>query len=56
MTNEQMERNFGVMGYQIISISLKKDADVSEISNELRAATSGIHKCMVRDYTAQIEA
>ena len=56
MTNEQMERNFGVMGYQTISISLKKDADVSEVSNELRAVTSGIHKCMVRDYTAQIEA
>lgn len=56
MTNEQMEKNFGVTGYQTISISLKDDADTSAVADELRSVTSDISKCMVKDYTGQIQA
>lgn len=55
MTNEQMKKNFGVTGYQTISISLKKDADAVVVADALRTATSGIRKSMVKDYTAQIK-
>ena len=56
MTNEQMEQNFGVTGYQTVSISLKEDADASVVADDLRTETEGIKKCVVKDYTAQIEA
>ena len=56
MTNEQMEQNFGVTGYQTVSISLKEDADAAEAADALRSTVSGISRCVVRDYTAQIEA
>lgn len=56
MTKEQLEKNFGVTGYQTVSISLKEDANASAVADELRSITSGIKKCMVRDYTGQIRA
>lgn len=56
MTNEQMEENFGVTGYRAISISLAEDADASAAADAVRAATDGISRCVVRDYTGQIEA
>lgn len=56
MTNEQMEKNFGVTGYRIISISLNAGADASKCADEIRTAASGIKKCVVKDYTSQIEA
>ena len=56
MTNEQMEKNFGVTGYQTISISLNTDADASKCADEIRTVTSGVNKCVVKDYTPQIEA
>ncbi len=59
MTNEQMEKNFGVTGYQTISISLPEGADreaAARASDEIRSAVGGISRCVVKDYTAQIEA
>lgn len=56
MTNEQMERNFGVSDYRMISISLKEDADADSVAGELRSMVSGILKSVVKDYTPQIEA
>ena len=55
MTNEQMEKNFGVSGYRTISISLKEGADASKVSDEIRKAVLGIKKCVVKDYTEQIK-
>ena len=55
MTNEQMEKNFGVSGYRTVSISLKEGADASKVSDEIRRLTSGIGKCIVKDYTEQIK-
>ena len=56
MTNEQMEQNFGVTGYQTVSISLEEGADAAAAADELRTMVSGISRCAVRDYTGQIEA
>lgn len=56
MTNEQMEENFGVSDYQTISISLQEGADADRVSSELRAVTAGIDKCIVKDYSQQIQA
>lgn len=59
MTNEQMEKNFGVTGYQTISISLTGHADAEgadRAADEIRSAVSGISRCVVKDYTAQIQA
>lgn len=55
MTNEQMKENFGVDGYQTISISLKEGVDSTAASKEIRKVVSGIPKCIVKDFTAQIE-
>ncbi|EGB92979.1 FtsX-like permease family protein [Clostridium sp. D5] len=55
MTNEQMEKNFGVSGYRTVSISLTEGADASKVSDEIRRLTSGIGKCIVKDYTEQIK-
>lgn len=59
MTNEQMEENFGVTGYRTISISLPENADgedAARAADEIRDTVSGIRRCAVKDYTAQIEA
>ncbi|MBU3878233.1 FtsX-like permease family protein [Faecalicatena sp. AGMB00832] len=55
MTNEQMKENFGVDGYQTISISLKEGVDATAASKEIKKVVSGIPKCIVKDFTSQIE-
>lgn len=55
MTNEQMERNFGVKDYQTISISVKPDTDAMNVSEELGVITKDINKCIVKDYSEQIK-
>lgn len=56
MTNEQMKENFGVSGYQTISISVEEDADAEKISTELGKLTAGVPKCIVKNYSQQIKA
>lgn len=56
MTNEQMEKYFGVSGYQTVSVSLTDDADPLAVSDAIRALTAGISGCLVQDYSAQIAA
>lgn len=56
MTNEQMEQNFRVAGYQTVSISLKADGDADKASGEIKKIISDVDKCVVKDYTPQIEA
>ena len=59
MTNEQMEENFGVTGYRTSSMSLPENADgeaAARGAEEIRDTVSGIRRCAVKDYTAQIEA
>ena len=55
MTNEQMERNFGVKDYQTISISVKSDKDAINVSKKLGVITKNINKCVVKDYIEQIK-
>lgn len=55
MTNEQMERNFGVKDYQTVSISVKPEADAKTVSTEFGKITKNINKCVVKDYSEQIK-
>lgn len=56
MTNEQMEKNFGITGYRTISINVKEGADAKAAADEIRSTLPGADGCIVRDYSAQIEA
>lgn len=56
MTQEQMQKHFGVSGYQTVSLSLAEGADAAAVSDAVRALTSGVPGCLVEDYTAQIAA
>ena len=56
MTNEQMEKNFGVTGYYSVSISVNDKEDAGETAAEIRSLTEGIPGCVVKDYSGQIEA
>lgn len=54
MTNRQMEQNFGIQGYNNLSIILSDGADETAVSNQVRQAVSGIPKCLTADYTKLI--
>lgn len=55
MTNEQMKDNFGVSGYTSFNLQLK-DRDLNKKSDkELKNITSGIDRCIVKDYTTEID-
>ena len=56
MTQEQMEKHFGVSGYQTVSVILSDDADTAAVADAVRRATAGISGCVVRDYSGQIAA
>lgn len=56
MTNEQMEENFGLSDYQTISISLKEGVDAQKAADKIQETVSEIQKCVVKDYTQQIES
>lgn len=56
MTNEQMEKNFGVSDYQTISISVDEKVDAKTVSSEIGKIAAGIPKCVVKDYSEQIKA
>lgn len=51
MTNGQMEKNFGIQGYNSLGITLKEGADSDAACRAVRAETSGVPKCLVTDYT-----
>ena len=55
MTNEQMERNFGVREYQTVSISVKQGIEAKTVSSELGKIAKNIRKCVVKDYSEQIK-
>lgn len=56
MTQEQMEKHFGVSGYQTVSVVLADDADTTAVADAVRRTTAGISGCVVRDYSGQIAA
>ena len=55
MTNEQMQKYFGIEGYRTISIALKEHADAVTVTDEIRKIVSGVSDCVVKDYTEQIK-
>ena len=55
MTEEQMEKYFGVTGYHNMGITLKEGVDGAAVSSEIRQLTKSVSKCMVKDYTQAIK-
>lgn len=55
MTNEQMKDYYGVSGYTSLSLQLKDGADHKEAYDHVKAITGGISRCILKDYTAEIE-
>ena len=55
MTNEQMEKYFGVQDYRTISLSLEEGADAGDVTESIQRIVSGVPGCIVKDYTRQIE-
>ena len=55
MTNEQMQKYFGIEGYRTISIALKEHANAVAVTDEIRKVVSGVSDCVVKDYTEQIK-
>lgn len=56
MTQEQMQRYFGVTGAQTVSIALSGGADANAVANAVREQTAGLPGCTIHDYTGQIAA
>lgn len=56
MTNEQMESNYGIAGYNMACIQLQNsDIDSQSIADEIANYISGTRKCILKDYTQAIE-
>lgn len=56
MSNEQMEKMFGITDYQTVSISLEKDADADKVVSDLGQLTNKIPRSVIKDYRMQIAA
>ena len=54
MTNRQMERNFGIQGYNMLSIN-KGQEDNGELVQEVKEHISDIPRCLIKDYTEEIK-
>lgn len=55
MSNGQMQENFGVEGYNNLSITLNKDVDAAGAADKVRNCVAGVNKCVVKDYTPMIQ-
>lgn len=53
-TNKQMKDNFGVQGYQIISMDKASASETNGVEKQVREAVSSVPRCVFKDYTADI--
>ena len=54
MPDARMSANFNVSGYNTISVDFHQNADRQSIAREIRSITSGLNRCIVKDYTEEI--
>lgn len=54
MTNRQMEENFGVTGYNSVSVSLDNIEDSTLVAGKIHTAINGLGRCMVKEYCNEI--
>lgn len=54
LTNRQMEENFGISGYNIISVK-KGTGDSKEIVKGIKDQIYNLPRCLIKDYTAEIK-
>lgn len=55
MTNDQMRQNFGVKGYTGFSLQLKDRTKNQAAGQRVKEMTGKIDRCVLRDYTAEID-
>lgn len=55
MTNEQMEQNFGVKGYRVLSMEKEKKSDTQRVVDGIKNLTLDLEECLLQDYTGAIE-
>lgn len=55
MTNQQMQENFGVSGYTSLSLQLKDHTLSKDADQQLQKLISGIDRCILKDYTTEID-
>lgn len=55
MTNQQMRGNYNVQGYTAFSLMLKDRANNQEAARNLKETVSGIDRCILKDYTSEID-
>lgn len=56
MTNQQMEENFGLNGYNMASIQMNVGYDSASVLQDVTKFTQTISKCAIKDNTGAIEA
>lgn len=54
MPNDKLKENYNVSGYNSISINLENKSDNNKIVKQICKATTGLNRCMVKDYTDEI--
>mgnify|MGYP005767682743 CR=1 FL=1 len=55
MTNEQMQRNYGITGYRVLTVEKHKSADTKTVADEIKKRTIELDDCLFQDYTGAIE-
>lgn len=56
MTNEQMQENFQMEGYNMACIQLEEQSDVEAIIDQVAEKIQNVKNCMMKDYTGAISA
>ena len=56
MTNSQMAENFGVSGYNSISVDVEDNADQQKVVREIKSELEGINHCTIKDNTEDIKS
>lgn len=55
MTNEQMQKNYNIEGYRVLTVEKKKNADTELVADEIKKRTQTLADCLFQDYTGAIE-
>lgn len=55
MTNEQMQKNYNIEGYRVLTVEKEKSDDTELVAAEIKRRTQTLDDCLFQDYTGAIE-
>ena len=55
MTNEQMQKNYNIEAYRVLTVEKEKSADTELVAAEIKRRTQTLDDCLFQDYTGAIE-